>query len=364
MFVLAFYLLGCTSGKLSEDTSDTSTFDTNNLDSSISTVDAWPDTASNSDTCDSSDTEVGDSDSNTDTGTLVDTDSDTATDTGAGTVVVHDDGNVGTSQYLKIAANWGNTYALTLDGELECWGGECYEKALPEGPFVDVCAGGGHGCALSEGGEFTCWAFVEANVVEEMPVDVLATALTCGEGYSCIVTEEGSPYCWGLSDDAKDYGQVADAQTELTGVVDVSAGYNHACALTDDGDAYCWGSNWAGESEDMVGPYKFVAAGDSSTCGVLEDDTVDCWGANYPFYEEMLDGKQISYIDGSAKDLFCGIQTSGELFCWRGYDVDYLPNEGGDYIDVSAGLNHWCALDADGYAHCWGESSYGADVPP
>ena len=363
-------LLGCTSGKSPGDTHrDTSTLDTNDGDTSIST-DTWADTAGDSggDTSAETGTESG-GDSGTPPDTALDTSSDTSdtgvdtSDTGGETMPVHDEGNVGTRQYVKIAANWVETYALTLDGELDCWGWDCDDAVIPEGPFVDVCAGGGHGCALSEDGEVTCWAYVEASVVDEVPTGV-ATAITCGEGFSCIVTEEGSPYCWGLSDDVEDYGQVADTQTELTGVVDVSAGYHHACALTDVGEAYCWGSDYAGESDDMEGPYQFVAAGDFATCGILEDNTVDCWGSNSYFYSGILEGKELSLIDGSATGLFGGVQTSGELFCWRGYDVDYLPNEGGDYIDVTAGLDHWCALDVDGFAHCWGESAEGADIPP
>ena len=386
MISLLAIVFACSSGKAPGDTQDGSPADATGIDThGEDTVGFDSDTDVDSATSGSDDTSestgsdtvfdsgihlddtASDTSGDTDdtTGGTLDT-SDTGVksdDTGGGITPDHDEGNVGTGQYIKIAANWAATYAITTEGELDCWG-DCDASDFVGGPFVDVCAGGGHGCALAEDGGFNCWAVLDEYEVGETPIDLVATALACGEGHTCVVTEDGSPYCWGVSDGVDDYGQVADTRTDLTSVVDVTAGYYHSCALTETGEVYCWGSDYAGESDDMEGPYQSVAAGDFATCGILEDNTAECWGSNATFYNKTLTGHEFSLFDGSASDLFCGVQTSGELFCWRGFAAAGFPNEGGDYIDVSAGLSHWCAIDADGYAHCWGESSYGADIPP
>lgn len=101
---------------------------------------------------------------------------------------------------------------LDLEGEVQCWGDDTYgQLQAPEGPFVQLDAGGRHACALRE---------------------------------------DGSLACWGLDDpeDHYDGGQVRDTPTTGTWI-QVSAGYTHTCAVRSDEKIVCWGRNEAGQCD-------------------------------------------------------------------------------------------------------------------
>src|SRR5262245_19225850 len=62
----------------------------------------------------------------------------------------------------------------------------------------------------------------------------------------------------------------------------------------------------------------------------------------------------------------CAVRAvDGGLVCWGENEYgNATPPTVGSYRQVSAGLNHACALRADYYVVCWGQIDWGAASPP
>lgn len=154
------------------------------------------------------------------------------------------------------------------------------------------------------------------------------------------------------------------------------------------------GRDWGGDTAYITtrnGPevkWKSVTTGQGHTCGVSTADKGYCWGHNgagqlgfgqVTGYGEMLPvgvagGIAFARIDGG-RWFTCGVSTGGQAWCWGdGYygqrgdgqegNTDGVPTpqlvQGGHtFTEISAGLEHACALDTDGKAWCWGNNTYG-----
>jgi alpha-tubulin suppressor-like RCC1 family protein len=90
----------------------------------------------------------------------------------------------------------------------------------------------------------------------------------------------------------------ADASTNLSGVVSLTAGNLHTCALKSDHSVVCWGNNASGQlgsaGSSSSLPVTALAASDSNltaaisaggqhTCALMLDGSMSCWGDNTEF---------------------------------------------------------------------------------
>lgn len=147
-------------------------------------------------------------------------------------------------------------------------------------------------------------------------------------------------------------GVLTEATTDpfnvLVDFVQVSAGAEHTCAVSERDHAYCWGRNADGRLGDnsiesssvpvpVVGDLEFIALGlgDFHTCGVTPDGEAYCWGNN--------NGTTGSLGNGSTTDSSSPVAVSG------GYE----------FVRISVGRAHTCALTAEGAAYCWGRNLFG-----
>jgi alpha-tubulin suppressor-like RCC1 family protein len=127
----------------------------------------------------------------------------------------------------------------------------------------------------------------------------------------------------------------------------VSAGLRHTCAVLQDGRLICWGSN----------DYGQLGTNDDSP---RPDPVQEATGAR--------DWLQVSAGDGHT----CAVTTDGRLLCWgRGplgngeQSGSLVPvqefTEADDWAQVSAGgYGFTCAVKTDGRLFCWGYGSYGS----
>jgi hypothetical protein len=176
-------------------------------------------------------------------------------------------------------------------------------------------------------------------------------------------------FCWGLDHDGE-LGKTATDEICRTppgdfacsksprrnlGVpplVQLSASGGSTCGLTNDGAAYCWGQNPDGQ---------------------LGLTTETC--ANRPCLREAARVALSLRFEtiGAGDTHYCGLTTTGELYCWG---VSSLGQVGADVTDrcgtspcaltpvrvggsatyrtLSVGGSHTCALDTAGKAFCWG----------
>jgi alpha-tubulin suppressor-like RCC1 family protein len=178
----------------------------------------------------------------------------------------------------------------------------------------------------------------------------------------------------------------------------VSGGY-HSCALTDSGAVYCWGSNQFGQLGDnttisRISPVQVyglsqgvmaIAAGSYHTCAMTASQVL-CWGNNT--YGQLGSGNRLNYsvpvaVVGinhppikitTGTNHSCAIQDNGVVKCWGFNRNGQLGNgtrddvttatviegvTGIDFIDVSAGDRHTCAITDTGGVMCWGLNVYG-----
>ena len=280
---------------------------------------------------------------------------------------------------------------------------------------IAVTTGRDHSCALLVDATVRCWG---ANTVGQLgnasfnasfaPVTVSgitnAVSISGGSLHTCVRRSDGTIACWG----SNQFGQIGDGSiannrptpVPVQGIGNarmVAVGSTHTCAVRVDGTVACWGGNGVGQlgvgvSGDnrqlpntvpgLAGVW-LVATGHRFSCALL--GTVElrlrCWGLNdtgqlgdgttqdapspvavLPFFSS---GRGISLGNGHVCMV---VQGGGLLECWgknsagqlgRGFTGEPLPpgGFGPQTVEVAAGLDRTCALNARDVVLCWGENS-------
>ena len=160
----------------------------------------------------------------------------------------------------------------------------------------------------------------------------------------------------------------------------VSAGTQHSCAVNAQDRIQCWGLNDIHQSDPPANlSFRAVTAGDHQTCGIrMADGGIQCWGTNSfgkgtpppiqagnPFTEISAGGGHV-----------CGVQKNGQVTCFgdnRQGQCNTPKDTGGQFVMVSAGYAHTCALRAvdaagmgrrQGRIECWGMPADLRTKPP
>lgn len=198
----------------------------------------------------------------------------------------------------EVVAGYGHTCALTVSGEIYCWGydsfGQCGQPAhdviappakVPSiGPALDVMTIKNHTCAIENSGRLLCWGdnasgeigtrtsadnivAVPTQVDLTLPTDSSTTNTARGIGLSfestcAIRNDRQSVVCWGKNDLAQvGNGKVSAIERTPSEVVVSGGGQIHGrwlistsasfgCAYDDSGEQgilYCWGTTWPGQ---------------------------------------------------------------------------------------------------------------------
>jgi alpha-tubulin suppressor-like RCC1 family protein len=200
---------------------------------------------------------------------------------------------------------------------------------------------------------------------------------------------------------------------------DFAIGSQYACAImAGAGDIYCWGN--AGLTEGQLGgaivgatpliggtiarsgitafttgvakEFKSIVAGDAHTCALAADGKVYCWGrgssgqlGNGASVQSatpvLVSTGGISNFDGFVQiaaggNTTCALQANGDVYCWGAgtdgqlgsgvvdsnlpvkVDTSGLTGFRG-FASVSVGFTHACARSIDSKVYCWGDSSNG-----
>ncbi len=290
-----------------------------------------------------------------------------------------------TPSWLKVSAGDRHTCAIQSDNTLWCWGDNAYgqlgqgdttTQASPtqvgsDSDWIDVSASGPHTCALKEGGDLWCWGnnlYGQLGLAEvghqPSPGKVLSeskfTQVVTGEFHTCALDDDNESHCWGFNAQGQlgiaaipDF--VSAAQYNRASWKQVSSGEEYSCGIKSDDTLWCGGINGLGQLGDKtpinraaavqvesdIDSWLKVEVGNDHACAITAtDNSLWCWGSN--------DRQQL----GTDSD------TGNNFSNWIPEEVSF----GGAWRDVSAGLNHTCALrqEAGGVsAWCWGDNSFG-----
>ena len=239
-----------------------------------------------------------------------------------------------------------------------CRPANCQDETQ-NGAETDVdCGGFCKGCKEGQGcgSDDDCHSRVcDSNNACAMPVVV---DIVTG---SCAVLSSGEATCWGPANRAETIGD--DESPAAAGVLDVHPIQNIStgattCAHLVDNTVTCWGATsllgygdidagpYVGDDEsptafgvvNLGGEVKQIAAGYSHSCAVLWGGNVRCWG-----YGEF---GQLGY--GNTEDILNQVPASVGLV-----------HVGGEVKQISVGVEHTCALLANGQVRCWGNGRFG-----
>ena len=299
-----------------------------------------------------------------------------------------------------------------LQAELGNGGIDCMSICIPAG-FVEavaVAGGAGQTCALLVTGNVDCWGHTSYRD-SEFPEDDWAiddytgedaVAVDVGYDLMCLVTAAGNVDCqgwdgWGAGKEPYTGGQAVDVSVSesascillSTGNVDcrgkpdysggdamaVSAGAGHVCVATAAGNIDCWGSSGAEAADYLGGDAIGVAAGASHTCALLDSGNVDCWGG-FEYCVHGCWGPAHDYLGGDAVAVSVGYYHSCFLLADGNVDCDggdwmheeESDSEGvgqanddtnGDAVAIGVGDHHSCLVTGSGAVRCWGDGSWG-----
>ncbi len=186
-------------------------------------------------------------------------------------------------------------------------------------------------------------------------------AIAAGESHACgLEATAARVLCWGggasgqlgLGDTTS--RSTPDVVQDLPPVAQLSAGYVHTCAITTGGALYCWGTNDEGE----------LGIGDAQA-NVTRPIAVGT----------STDWLMVSGGQGHT----CALRKPGTLWCWGRNTAGELglgegqpgqlrtPTRVGtfdDFTTLDAGQDNACALRKDGSLWCWGSGEFvGATAP-
>ncbi len=195
------------------------------------------------------------------------------------------------------------------------------------------------------------------------------TTVAVGFHSNCGIRPDGSVYCWG-----RNVGTVGGAEGFRNVLVAPPPGSFKSmalsvvisCGIRPDDSLYCntWGGNFT-----LSGPFKSVRIADvypfGTFCALRMDGTVMCQDIGTDDAAVSVEVPEVrfrevpairgrSYKGQALEGFACGVEAEGGyLNCWG--PSSHPPEEafGIEFLSVTVGDEHACALRADGIPLCW-----------
>jgi alpha-tubulin suppressor-like RCC1 family protein len=267
-----------------------------------------------------------------------------------------------------------------------------------------LSVGGTHVCGITTPARIVhCWGddgsgqlgtqVVTVNSTTPVPAELPPTPSTlaarwvsAGYRHSCAVARTGEAFCWGSNASGEigngTQGGTATVPTPVAGAfayrtisaspialrpnggtANTDDNEAHTCALTTEGNAVCWGANASGQTGGSPGvryvttptriesglSFADISTGGGFTCAVDTNRAVYCWGRND--LGQLGTGAPGSPTRGPTR-------VAGAVAVDESGRVVGIP--GVQYVSVTAGRRHACAVSTGGEVYCWGSDVVGA----
>ena len=222
------------------------------------------------------------------------------------------------------------------------------------------------------------WAFLSA-----------ATADASGGGghHACGLTSDGRIYCWGDNAEGQLGDGSRDAQLQPTNAVmpvngsywiSVAAGPRYSCAVTNNSTLNCWGlhpgilaANSSSSSSSSSSSKKGSSSSSNSNTTALQPALTPALilssggsGSGVGNWTGISAGAQHACgIQANMSALCFGINSGGALginTTKSSTTAVLVKSNGGQWLALSAGLNHTCGMQTGGALFCWGNGRAGA----
>jgi len=141
----------------------------------------------------------------------------------------------------------------------------------------------------------------------------------------------------------------------------VAAASGHVCVLTPGDNVECSSDSDFPTSSNKttvpIGiPFMAVTAGDTFSCGLgTADGAVTCWG-EFPGGAAPSPATHFIDIHAGANNL-CGLQAAGTVLCYGNASAGVTAVPAGVYQSVSTGTDVACAVRRDHTVACWGDAA-------
>jgi alpha-tubulin suppressor-like RCC1 family protein len=299
----------------------------------------------------------------------------------------------GAVKFSSIGVGDLHSCALSLTGEVYCWGtsfqgrnGSLLDSSIPvlignpstgAVTYSSLSVGSAHSCALRSNGSVYCWGNndngelgVDSTITASSDIPVLVSdpiagavtysSVSAGNTHTCAVVLSNAAYCWGNNDNGQLGISTATAASDIPVLVtgglsfsSINAGNLFSCSIDLTKDAYCWGNNSNGQLGNNNAPtdssapvlvngglsFSSISLGDFHTCAISVAGSAYCWGSNNV-------GGQLG---------------NGGVGVISGVPVTVSDPTGGavSYSSLSAGANYSCAVTSLGNLYCWGSNGSG-----
>lgn len=300
------------------------------------------------------------------------------------------------------AGNW-QTCALTADSRMACIGD--YEPSLDDEEYkVKGFAVGRYStCVIkkdeggTEDGKVDCWGYSLDSTIRygqaEPPGETFSYIAASGYGHVCGILDgennqaAGTVKCWG----SNTYGRAPEGPTSAT-YSSLSAGQYHTCGILDGqnnqvaGTLQCWGLSTYYPGLSGLPEIAKVSIGGLNNCIIYDNSPRrDNAGVIWCSYAAVPEGlTNVSFVDVSANAEYvpavgavlyhaCGIaEYKGWIRCWdnvsgTAYDFGQaevpLKYKYAEFVAVTTGQYHTCAISAEGRMACWGADAVPETIP-
>jgi alpha-tubulin suppressor-like RCC1 family protein len=238
------------------------------------------------------------------------------------------------------------------------------------------------------------------------------SSVDIGNSAVCAVTTDGTAVCWGSNRDqyliatSRELNITTPTKVPLPNndrFVTLDGGANRTwCGLAVSGKVYCWGDHHIGSyftttSRTPVAvefPHEMtiteVHSGYSNGCAINTDAELWCWGdilesgsgqtepMRTPVKVAIPNGERVVNFDNGGAS--CAVTNLGNIYCWGhsngegqlgigyannfAYAVSVTPLKvltpaDVQFVSITTGLEHSCALSTEGKGYCWGDNYQG-----